>query len=81
VYPNPVNTGSFNLRLNNLEKGRYNLQLYDNLGHQVLNKLVDHPGGSASQIIYLPTHIAQGVYPLLLMNDKTRFNYSLVVTK
>jgi hypothetical protein len=81
VYPSPVITGSFNVALSNLEKDRYNLVLYDNLGHQILNKLIDHPGGSVSQIIYLPAGIGQGVYQLLLSNGKIRFNYSIVVAK
>jgi hypothetical protein len=81
IYPNPVNTGSFTLMLNNLGVGRYNVQLYNMAGVQIFNTVIDHPGGSASRLIYLPQGISNGVYQLLLSNGKNSFNYNIVVAK
>jgi len=81
IYPNPIVTDNFKLLMSKLEKGRYFLQIYDNNGQLLLNKTIDHWGGSAPQVIYLPAATAAGVYQLLLSNDKIKISYTIIVAR
>ncbi|MGI8952291.1 MAG: T9SS type A sorting domain-containing protein [Chitinophagaceae bacterium] len=79
VYPNPVTIRNFTVQLTNLPAGKYTLQLYNNLGQLIISKTVEHPGGSASQTIYLPASVARGAYTFKFANSITRFIKTLII--
>jgi hypothetical protein len=62
LYPNPVTGKVVNLELVNLAKGRYDLTLINTSGQIIYTKKIEHPGGSASQLIHIPENIGTGVY-------------------
>ena len=74
LFPNPVKTFNFTLQMSNLPAGQYELRVMDNLGQVMVSKTISHPGGSASQTIYLPTGTARGTYHLTLTNGPLTLN-------
>ena len=70
VYPNPVLDNSVQLQLSNWEKGNYNMTLFNQFGQQVLNRTINHNGGSSNQTVALG-NLAAGVYELRLSNGTT----------
>ena len=68
VYPNPVNGNTISLKLTNMDKGSYTVNLYNNLGQKVFGTTLQHSGGTATKTIVLE-HIANGAYELLLTGE------------
>jgi hypothetical protein len=62
VYPNPISTGSFMLKLQGMAAGQYGIQLFTNQGQQVLVKEIKHLGGSSTVTINLPSGLSAGMY-------------------
>jgi hypothetical protein len=79
LYPNPVYNSVFNLQLNNVPKGKYQLLIYSNSGQLVVTRNVDHADGSAGQTIQLPTTITKGIYSVKLKVGEMLFNQQLIV--
>jgi hypothetical protein len=78
LYPNPLKGNALTLEMNNLVKGAYILTLYNNHSQLVLSKKIDHPGGSASQIIALDSELAAGVYLVRLSGEDETFVQQLI---
>ena len=78
-YPNPVTGNSFNLELLNMVKGRYELTIVNTAGQIIFTKKVDHPGGTASQLIILPEHVATGIYSIGIKGETTKINKKLII--
>ncbi len=62
-YPNPVIDNNINLRLNNVQKGNYNVSLTNSLGQLVYNKLIQHTGGTATYNLPV-NNLVKGIYHL-----------------
>ncbi len=77
VYPNPIKGNSVQLQLSNVEKGNYSVTLFNQLGQQVMNKTINHIGGSSNQSIALG-NIAAGIYELRLSNGTTVITQKLI---
>ncbi len=69
IYPNPVEGNTIILQMNNLRKGSYTITLTNKLGQQVMNKVIEHAGGSSTQSIESPKALSAGVYQLRLTGD------------
>jgi len=77
IYPNPVVGNSVQLQLSNWEKGNYSMKLFNQFGQQVLNRTINHLGGSSNQTVALGT-LAAGVYELRLSNGTTVITKKLI---
>jgi hypothetical protein len=77
LYPNPVKGSTIQLQMSNLEKGNYSVTLFNQLGQQVLNRVINHNGGSSNQTVELGT-LASGVYELRLSNGQTVITQKLI---
>lgn len=64
VFPNPVTNNIINLQMNEIEKGRYTLQLANMEGKQVTNGSINYNGGSFTGKIALPVNTPAGTYLL-----------------
>jgi hypothetical protein len=69
VYPNPVHGTTIVLQMHNLQKGSYAISITNKLGQQILTKVIDHAGGSATQTIEPPKVLAAGIYQLKLTGE------------
>jgi hypothetical protein len=79
VYPNPVINKSFTLKLFNLENGKYNVSITNNLGSTILNTTIVHEGAVSTQKIELPFNIAKGVYYLKISNGVNFYRKQLFI--
>ncbi|MCE6989745.1 T9SS type A sorting domain-containing protein [Dyadobacter sp. CY323] len=79
LYPNPVTGKEVNLELLNLAKGQYDLKLINTSGQVIYTKKVLHPGGSASQLITIPEHVASGIYSAEIKGANMRVYKKLVI--
>jgi hypothetical protein len=79
VLGNPVKNGMVNLQMNNLEKGKYIITLYNSVGQQVFNYSLDHPGGNSTRMMSLPATVGKGSHVLLLTDGVTRYNQQVMI--
>jgi hypothetical protein len=79
IYPNPVLNKMFNLQLNNMPQGKYELVVYNGLGQKLLAKTIEHGGGSATEQVILGVNILPGSYFVKIYNESTSFTSHLVV--
>jgi hypothetical protein len=79
VYPNPVKGGVIRLQLSNVEKGIYTVRIFNNIGQELLNKTINHNGGSASQTIELGKGVAQGTYNMQISSVSSKINKTIIV--
>lgn len=61
---NPGGNDIITLTLTDQPKGRYSLRLIANTGQLLYKKMITHPGGNSTQLLYLPAAIASGIYQL-----------------
>ncbi len=62
LYPNPAVGKRISFQLGNLDKGQYQVSVYDLNGKHVYRKSLNHTGGPISQLIELPGNTTKGVY-------------------
>src|SRR4051812_46339400 len=74
INPNPVKGQNFSLELQNLEKGKYNIYIFDNNGKKYLVKTINTEGGSSTETIDLPKDVTSGTYILQVLSKTTRFS-------
>ncbi len=73
VAPNPVEDKRINLQLNNLEKGKVLLELFNSNSQCVFSTCIENEGGICTKSILVPNTCSTGVYNLLVrtLNAKT----------
>ena len=79
VYPNPVVNNQFSIQLSNIAKGKTDVVIYNNIGQQVFSKSIVSVEGSQTQYISLPTSIAKGLYKLVITNNETKLQQTLLM--
>jgi hypothetical protein len=63
LYPNPVAAGSsLQLAFRNASSGKYTVSLYNMLGMQVQQQVVNVKAGSEVQTLQLPASLSAGTY-------------------
>ena len=78
VAGNPIKNNTLVLQLENVDKGSYTLNIYNNLGQQMMSKTIIHEGGSATQTLYLGT-VSAGTYQLNIFGNNIKVNKTIVV--
>ena len=66
IYPNPVRDGQLSFHSDDLQKGNYQLVLYNASGQEVYKQPFSHAGGVVSEMIALPATLQSGYYILQL---------------
>ncbi len=79
INPNPVQEQNFSLELQNLEKGKYNIYLFDKSGKKYLIKTLNYDGGSTTEILNLPKEASNGTYILQVLSKTSRFIKKMIV--
>jgi hypothetical protein len=70
VYPTIVNASSdITLEMTSLKKGNYTIQISDMSGKVIVTQTINHAGGSAAQMVRLPSALALGRYNVSLMGE------------
>jgi hypothetical protein len=68
VFPNPVTGNTLSINLKNMEKGRYSIMLYNNVGQSVFSTIINHDAGNAAHPV-TTKGISKGIYQLLISSD------------
>jgi hypothetical protein len=79
VAPNPVKGGLVNLRLNNLAKGNYTVNVFSGSGEKVFSSSVSHGGGNSVQTLTLASSVSKGLYNVHVTNGVASFNKTIIV--
>lgn len=79
VYPNPVKNQQINFKFSQLEKGQYTVNLYNLQGQQIINKTIDHAGGSLNKIIYIDKKLPVGIYYLQVVNKAKQYTKRILI--
>jgi len=64
IYPNPIEGGKFNLRLNTPATGSYKLKVFDLAGKLVYSKAVLHNAATTVEAIDLGKKLSSGIYTI-----------------
>jgi hypothetical protein len=78
VAGNPIKNKIVELQMRNVEKGNYTISVYNNIGQQIMSKIIVHGGGSASQTLYL-NKVYKGTYQLSITGSNIRVTKTLLV--
>ncbi|MES2891559.1 MAG: T9SS type A sorting domain-containing protein [Bacteroidota bacterium] len=68
VYPNPVVDNTIGLKISNLSKGTYHLNLINMAGQVLFTKTIQHVGGSNLQKIATGVQLSTGMYQLEILD-------------
>lgn len=80
INPTIVTNGSFNMQMNNMPKGQYQIAVFSDNGMPLLNRSINNEaGGIMSQTIALPSSIAKGMYIVRFSGRDTNINQKIVV--
>ena len=69
IYPNPAVNSTIGLKLNNLPKGKYQLNLVNMAGQVICTKTIQHPGGNDRQKIATGLSLNTGIYQLEILDS------------
>jgi hypothetical protein len=69
VYPNPIKNNALQFEAT-LPAGEYKLKLVNSAGVDVMTGIYKHGGGTAVHSLYIPQQITNGVYHLVISNNK-----------
>jgi hypothetical protein len=64
IYPNPVTDNNVNLKMANMPKGNYQIQVINNAGQVIVNSSIQLQNSNTVKTIQLPGSIAAGNYKL-----------------
>lgn len=78
ISPNPVKTDVIILRFSNIEKGRYTVNVYNNLGQKLYNDRIEHTALSAIYTLKPKRRIPKGVYRLAISKENKTFTKTLI---
>ena len=79
IHPNPVVGSRISFQVSNLQRGLYNLQLYNFSGQLIYNEQYQHPGGSIGQTFKIPESVKPGIYSLKLSGKQIDLIKALVI--
>lgn len=79
INPNPVTGESFSLQLQNLDKGKYSIYIFNKEGKKFLVKTLHFDGGSATEALNLPDDLGAGTYILQVLSKTSRYSKKMVV--
>lgn len=79
INPNPVQGATFTLELQNLEKGKYNIYMFDDTGKKYLVKVLNTEGGSLTETLPLPQKADKGIYILQVVSKTVRVSKKMIV--
>jgi fibronectin-binding autotransporter adhesin len=78
AYPNPIIGNSFNLEMNNMDKGSYTIIITNKLGQELLRKQIDHTGGATTRTISIDQPMAIGTYQLMVVGKEINLLIPLI---
>ena len=79
VFPNPISSDRIGLQMNNMDKGEYQVKLYNVYGQLIQKNTIVHDIESNTEIIPLQQSLPRGIYQLEVVNpDYTKQSLQLL---
>jgi len=79
ISPNPVKGNVINLHISSIEKGKYVVSIYNNLGQKVYNNTLEYTGLPASKYtLRVERIISKGVYRLKISKEDSTITKTLI---
>jgi hypothetical protein len=72
IYPNPVTDNNVNLKMANMPKGNYQVQVINNAGQVLMNSSMQLQNSNTVKTIQLPAGIAAGNYKLKVTDTEEK---------
>ena len=80
VFPNPVGNSVFTVQFTNMNKGIYQLNLFNTIGQVIMTQQFNHMGGTATLSVGLDKNIINGSYRLeIIKPDNSRVVKALMI--
>jgi hypothetical protein len=79
INPNPVQGKTFSLELQNLQKGKYSIYMFDETGKRYLVRVLNFEGGTFTESLQLPKNADKGVYILQVISKTSRFVKKMII--
>ncbi len=79
IYPSPITNNHFNLQLNNVAKGNYQLKLHNNLGQKIWEQNILHTGGTATKTINIGNNFPKGIYTAELKSNNNTYQQLIII--
>lgn len=78
IHPNPVVGNTISLQFNNIAKGSYQLSIVNKAGQTVFVSMLEHQGGTASQLVKLNGLLSNGTYQLMVIGQGLQFSQAIL---
>jgi len=78
IANNPIRIKTLVLQIENMVKDNLTILLYNNSGQKILQKSMNHSGGSATQTVNLG-NLVTGTYQLSIIGKDVKFNKTIIV--
>ena len=78
IFPNPVKD-RINLQIIGIQRGKYDLVIYNDKGQRMLSKRIEYNGGYGLQQIPVLPNMRKGPYRLVLSNSSVFYKQSFLV--
>ena len=79
VYPNPVKGNNVNIAISGLAGGKYHIVILNISGQKIMQRSLNHAGGSISTQVDLPETIKAGLYSIKLSGSEKTFVKTFIV--
>lgn len=79
IYPNPIKDNIIRIRINNMDKGIYRLDLFNDLLQQVYTTKINYSGGLSTFKVEVNKGISKGIYRLRISNANVKMYRSLII--
>lgn len=79
IFPNPVKGNNIGLHLMDIDKGIYQVKLYNTKGQQVYTTTFAFEGGNGTQTIRVQNNLEKGKYVLQMSSASKNFSKSVLI--
>ncbi len=79
VYPNPVSGSTIGLQMFDMQKGNYQVKLYNANGQQVFSTVLPFAGGTATQQLNISKSLIKGTYTIRLTDGNSDFSKAILI--
>ncbi len=78
IAPTLVTAGIVQVQFENMIKGKYNINVFNNLGQLITTKTINHAGGSITEILNV-SNMPKGNYQLQVVNNDQSFTKGFII--
>lgn len=81
VYPNPADNSRFNIKLNDMAEGQYDVSVYNAIGQLVHASAIHHGNGTGHHTIVMNPDTPTGIYTVKVGNGKETWISKITINR